>query len=695
MIALLHLCFDVRLPCIVCSSRSENYVLAPALSLLSFLHLPGALQHASSTRRSVFSRKPSFLIPQINFPQLLQPKQVRKLADGLEQVIREAPDEHLVLAMNIIANDLRAVQTGPIKEEAKQSLGHILDRVFCALVDRSENGVETADQALSRLLLPLRPLLAREDDELPINNTAVPWSALSQASIQRLADWSLTHVFLPSFDAEALRLPAVVLQAALATLGSRTDFFEYWSENRTRLARLNRPGRKMLDQQLEQYIRRLRRANLAHYEASIIDIISAFEAGELPTSTYSQILQLLSPIAGFRDAANLGFTTANRTKVDIPGLSEATERLQPICAAALLSFFDSDQWIAALRQSSSPSQLCNIYLQTALQSLNSASLARDILSVTAGMKDVQPNAHTYTSLLRGGTILQDDELALQGIAAFDWPEEVQVTPQSTPSTAYPLTDTVIAAYMHYLTAKGDFVKISRLVAAVLPTVWSLLWRPHFFRKWRRRALAVQPPANLGPEVYVAMLNVALKMGRIGFAQRIWHVARVHEARSQRMEDGKSWYLPAAAYTIMLQLCAQEAKHGPGSRMPFVKGWDLGSVDSVSRRRRIAVKELEIRSNLAKRFAWRLYQQGQEAAAAKDLRIGKPHHSPPVLDAFFFQAALKVFTINREDDAEDPRLAKIVADMSTLGYENVDMDVVVRRRRPKMKKELKIDEESPS
>jgi len=72
---------------------------------------------------------------------------------------------------------------------------------------------------------------------------------------------------------------------------------------------------------------------------------------------------------------------------------------------------------------------------------------------------------------------------------------------------------------------------------------------------------VRQAVALGPFVFTNILNAIYKADRVELAEKVWRLARFAEKQSWNTHkfEARPWCLPVEAYTIMLSICAKDAK----------------------------------------------------------------------------------------------------------------------------------------
>lgn len=134
----------------------------------------------------------------------------------------------------------------------------------------------------------------------------------------------------------------------------------------------------------------------------------------------------------------------------------------------------------------------------------------------------------------------------------------------------------LVAYINFLTATdrpGWAVNILRaLIPELVPLGYPLSSKEfHSLGHQRLQSLrnaALLRAIHLGPQFFTAILNALVKDGRTGLAQRIWRLAKAAERRSWDPKfETAPWILPCAAYTVMMQCYAAEARLRKHRRLP--------------------------------------------------------------------------------------------------------------------------------
>lgn len=119
-------------------------------------------------------------------------------------------------------------------------------------------------------------------------------------------------------------------------------------------------------------------------------------------------------------------------------------------------------------------------------------------------------------------------------------------------------------FITYLTKVADFVAIDRIVFNVLSELEIVPPEPG-----DAKIPGGNPPLpGRSRYLYVTLLSAVQRAGRTGLAERIFRQARWAAALSKTRAEEKEWTLPVAAYVIMLNLYAAEAKKSNS----YVEGW---------------------------------------------------------------------------------------------------------------------------
>ena len=232
----------------------------------------------------------------------------------------------------------------------------------------------------------------------------------------------------------------------------------------------------------------------------------------------------------------------------------------------------------------------------------------------------------------------------------------------------PADGITLAAYLDYLTASGQPEAAVELVCMLVPELKSgsypaevpkplRLSRKH---SWNRRN-AVSRAVPLGPLFFTAALKAAVKAGRTGLAERTWRLAKAGEGSSWNGRyNVRPWVLPCAAYTLMLQCYAREARKAyrqmqnpmlavvlrRSARMPF--GWGARSF-TRRRRARHGADLLEIIRDMGAYIlrSRKISEEVYRARLTQYLDEGRPMLDRqttqiPVADERFYNAALDLY-----------------------------------------------------
>lgn len=223
------------------------------------------------------------------------------------------------------------------------------------------------------------------------------------------------------------------------------------------------------------------------------------------------------------------------------------------------------------------------------------------------------------------------------------------------------------AYVQHLAKTSDRDKLGRLVNTLIPyldtdsypTLSNKASTEEMQREVQSRTALARQAMGLPPRMFVVLLSVLQQAGKIGLAERVWHVAQQASETSVRLANRSTkktaatgdlsarnasrmppWYLPEHAYTTMLKMYEAERRKGSVGGHKVIKGWgiDAGFADASDP------------ASSARTMSHRIYRQAVRAA-----HQGKPPHEwhpatsdwtrtaypdfmePPVLDDKLFHA----------------------------------------------------------
>ncbi|KAH8102806.1 hypothetical protein DFH11DRAFT_1657728 [Phellopilus nigrolimitatus] len=239
-------------------------------------------------------------------------------------------------------------------------------------------------------------------------------------------------------------------------------------------------------------------------------------------------------------------------------------------------------------------------------------------------------------------------------------------------------ESTLSIYIAHLTATGDPQVVAKLLFFLIPELRIIDHPAHPLAADTEagmprdeacalsRHTAVQRAIGLGPRFFTAVLNALAKAHQTGLAERVWLLARTAERRSWDARfagAARPWVLPVAAYTIMMQCYAEEARRGldmqrgaPGPVLgqwtpqtpARVKGWAL-FVLHANRQRCAELGPAEVSRQMGAVLFRAMHAAGRdlyELVLAQAAQGGTPPASkdlqPPVPDARFFNAALELF-----------------------------------------------------
>jgi pentatricopeptide repeat protein len=249
-------------------------------------------------------------------------------------------------------------------------------------------------------------------------------------------------------------------------------------------------------------------------------------------------------------------------------------------------------------------------------------------------------------------------------------------PILSPNALLSADEATVVTYINYLTSTGNARAISNILFEILPELMTVdhpsfgsLSEEDRGHAWERdRQEGIKRSVALGPRVFTAILNALRKAGRTGLAERVWILAKTAERASWvegLVPNVRPWYLPVAAYTIMMQVYADEGRKGfPTRRLAsdgrvlwvpktsnYVRGWARLVYET---QRHPGWEEGKWTRYLAARtmagYLFRAMVSGSNSVARSLLCLEKTATAAharadipvPVPDARFFNAALRVF-----------------------------------------------------
>ncbi|KDQ14210.1 hypothetical protein BOTBODRAFT_145813 [Botryobasidium botryosum FD-172 SS1] len=376
------------------------------------------------------------------------------------------------------------------------------------------------------------------------------------------------------------------------------------------------------------------RGGLAHESSTALGhLVGLLRERALPLSQLSPLLSAMY---------NVPANTQHIVEL-LPSFSSTSERptranLRELCRDTLDTLFAHLPLHTPNPTLKEPSMLppldirsCNTLLHYALKYRHSPDLACNVLEyMRAREPPVKPNKVTHNILAAGATLLRKNAVAdhalrtlLGGHANSEGagdkdrekmvsllppvPEEtlpvdesdgaakliallkeptpgaeetdVAAPPSTEPTEPTPAPDSyTINILIKYLVATGNPDAVTVLLPILLPTTAS---------PGRLSASEIskrdQEAASLGPMLYASLLNALQKAGHVGYAERVFRLAKRAERASwsldlnETAENGtpvQPWCLPIEAYTSMMLCYAGEAKKGltvvkPGDRKGFV------------------------------------------------------------------------------------------------------------------------------
>ncbi|KAI5122171.1 hypothetical protein M0805_007069 [Coniferiporia weirii] len=237
----------------------------------------------------------------------------------------------------------------------------------------------------------------------------------------------------------------------------------------------------------------------------------------------------------------------------------------------------------------------------------------------------------------------------------------------------------LTSYISYLTATSNPEVVSRLIFFLIPEL-QVVDHPAYdveARKLRRqqramdKRVAVQRAIALGPYFFTSVLNALVKARQTGIAERVWLLAKQAERLSwdpQFAGATQPWALPIAAYTIMMQCYAAEARKGLDMRYLSqgadrhggaddwtpkhhgrVKGWALFVLKRARRKKTGDVNPLEAGREMGSLLFRSMQAGGQDIYEQLMSYMEREGKCPPpknirlpIPDERFFNAALDLF-----------------------------------------------------
>lgn len=157
------------------------------------------------------------------------------------------------------------------------------------------------------------------------------------------------------------------------------------------------------------------------------------------------------------------------------------------------------------------------------------------------------------------------------------------------------------AYVQHLAKTSDREKLGRLVNTLIPYLdtdsYAALSATASTDEMRRevasRTALARQAMNLPPRMYVVLLRVLQQAGKIGLAERVWHLAQQASETSVRLANRSTkktaatgdvsarnasrcppWFLPEHAYTTMLKMYDAERRKGAVGGHKTIKGWGI-------------------------------------------------------------------------------------------------------------------------
>jgi hypothetical protein len=388
---------------------------------------------------------------------------------------------------------------------------------------------------------------------------------------------------------------------------------------------------------------------------------------------------------------------------------------------------------------------CNALLHYALRHRQDPALAKKVLyDMRNRPKPLEPNIVTYNILIRSGTLLrkagiteaalhslrQNVKNAQHGIMIEPPAKGTPTQPEATgaenlsrspthdvrgmealseemsqlhneqASKQYLLTADghTLTSYIMHLTASGNPHVVADVLFHVLPEL-AMIEHPSWgsmtfeqaksLRKSRIKARRehLRRAASFGPHFFTAILNALRKSGKTGLTERVWLLAKQAERISWTADNISPWLLPVAAYTIMLQCYAAEARKGLGNGLARRKiameddqhHWQPSTQQYVRGWARFVLAQRIIthrtpRASAARWTGMQLYHSmrngGHEVfndlIRLKAVQKGW-HISIPKPDARFFNAALDLFTRDKTRRRLSPSQWKRKVQRAQLRY----------------------------
>lgn len=354
----------------------------------------------------------------------------------------------------------------------------------------------------------------------------------------------------------------------------------------------------------------------------------------------------------------------------------------------------------------------------ALRDRLSPSMANKVVTHMLKLRNppLQPNTGTLNILLRAGTLLRQNDVAEQALRHFlqlkensastssrqevssplasklqqeviKLPEYEQDTTGDAVASLIPNTYTTVA-YISYLIATGYPEQAAALFFDLFPELHDASherWGQGLLRDrlhLRAQALdeAVMRGVILGPALFTALLNALVKSGKTGGAEHVWNFARRCERASWLVVPSggttpEPWMLPIAAYTLMLQCYAAEARPSR-RRVRAADGRHLGTLGEKNRVKgwgwvaRSYTKVEPSREESAKVMGMLILRQLRKAQRLTEHRLASTFFNrvqtpeTPTPDERFFNAALRLFAKNPVGNA----LVSLAEEITRAGFE---------------------------
>ncbi|BGP23685.1 SWI5-dependent HO expression protein 4 [Rhodotorula toruloides] len=206
--------------------------------------------------------------------------------------------------------------------------------------------------------------------------------------------------------------------------------------------------------------------------------------------------------------------------------------------------------------------------------------------------------------------------------------------------------------------QSDFEDLYRIVFGLLPEL-------DYNRTHSVRDVAQPPPPGRSPHLYASLLELVVRAGHVGLAERVfrngrWAAELSRPDRDAMPNKGQGWVVPPSMYTIMLRLYAQQARRGrhlgrPHREVPdpraWVRGWGRRALTNFL----LHEQRARMEENLGKSSASFL---DSDNSPLRLLQSGNPSSSSRLQSILRSEAAAIVAIAELENSSREPELRSL-------------------------------------